>query len=942
MRRFRKIQKTTLTLLLVLEFFITSAFPAAAGLFGGGGVSIPSASSMASDLEHRYHLDLGNLQSQGETFNVGGNKQLTPQVSLFFTPSDPKEGEKISAKAFPTYFGNPENFLYYTWFLKHVGCDLTNSPNGATRALCDRDDDGRITVEDWKIEAMRLLTQNGYDNTATDYTSSSDDDGYKAKFGGDNKANVPNYCYVSDVSSGVTYELADVSDTSFTCPDGTSPVCMAGQGTVATGTSDSDGGNSYFDVTDSESCYVSGLPACSSDTPICSVGSPRCVADPTTTTSCGSALAACSTTGASSAHPYCKHLFPHASDTLQSGDGSFGASEERFWGTDPQDPDTADNGNKDEANVVGLGQSTLTWNYVNGDQVGVAIEGTSMLPTKHNDASSMIMWAISNNNCPIDLNDGLGSYTETIKGYLVNIPTADFNLNKCIAWLERKDGQPGKEHVQGLVDPTQGGQATRLDVSVTASPSNLVNDPGNDKSGDTVAAQATVANAAQGLADVLFEWTVQISNNIGFSNAGANRTVDVTNYLRANGLLGGITGNALDSIKVKLDIPDAKIQDLLGSDADTGYVRFRVTATENFSNGVMRKGKSDVIVKFVSTNQIITAKKVDANLADGTMKVSLSGTNICNTDPLERSVCRVIKNEIVGLKVDDPNLSNFNWTINGVPLVCTARVSSDCGVGAVDAVAQSRINYFPVTGDSGDTYTVTVTANNIVSGKTVTLTRAFNIVDPKVLIKSVDGTAWPKFLGQYKDISGSVNPVTGLPTCPNGLCDDLSESIFQANSGSTLGFQATFIPGFLGLLATKEWSVDGAEVTEGAGGAMSFLADKPAPGVYAIQLLAQVVQPDSIRRALLDIWGITVFESPEINFSVSKQVEVVEPLLTEGPLIGPRTYYAAIASYIPASVLFTFRIFLSAALTLFALSFLHALLEERRVKAFVESFSRRQ
>src|SRR6185369_1019043 len=173
----RKKQKYYIGALLVFELFITSASPVFAGLFGGG-ISLPSASSIASDLEKRYHIDLGSAQNQGESFNVAANKQPTPEVSLFFNPSDPKDGQKLSAKAFPMYFSSKESNMYYTWYLKHAGCDLDNSPSGAKRSLCDRNGDGRITVEDWKVEAAQIISQNGFDTKTADYGDDNDSDGY--------------------------------------------------------------------------------------------------------------------------------------------------------------------------------------------------------------------------------------------------------------------------------------------------------------------------------------------------------------------------------------------------------------------------------------------------------------------------------------------------------------------------------------------------------------------------------------------------------------------------------------------------------------------------------------------------------------------------------------------------------------------------------------------
>ena len=401
------------------------------------GVSIPSASKVATDLEKRYHLDLESVQDQGELFNVAPNKQPAPEVSLFFSPTDPRVGEKITAKAFPVYFSNNEESLYYTWYLKRAGCDLTNSPSQSARQLCDRDGDRRITVEDWKIESARIIAQNGYDSTQTSYNSDSDDDGYKARFGGDNKTNVPNYCYYHDNQTGINYEIADARQANFNCPSGKTPVCVVPIDEVTSGTISADvdagassnaastGGDTSSNTTSSSSasasgntfnlsnstCTVSGLPVCNSaGTASCAVGTPSCVTDPNndSSESCGTTLSTCQTSTNAGVSPVCQHLFPNAIGE-ESGDGSFGAEEEEFWETDPNDPDTADNGNKDEANVVGFGQSSFTWNYIAGDQVGVAVEGSSMIATKHDNSSLMIMWAFPKKDCPLSVADGTGS-----------------------------------------------------------------------------------------------------------------------------------------------------------------------------------------------------------------------------------------------------------------------------------------------------------------------------------------------------------------------------------------------------------------------------------------------------------------------------------------------------------------------------------------------------
>src|SRR3989338_4843084 len=114
--------------------------------------------------------------------------------------------------------------------------------------------------------------------------------------------------------------------------------------------------------------------------------------------------------------------------------------------------------------------------------------------------------------------------------------------------------------------------------------------------------------------------------------------------------------------------------------------------------------------------------------------------------------------------------------------------------------------------------------------------------------------------------------------------------MFEAFPDSTLGFRATFIPGFLGDISQREWMVDGEAVVESGPREISFTAGKPVGGIYNIALAAEVRQSDETRRALLDIWGISPFDSPEINFSATNQVQLQEPGLVQWPESGPRPY----------------------------------------------------
>lgn len=113
----------------------------------------------------------------------------------------------------------------------------------------------------------------------------------------------------------------------------------------------------------------------------------------------------------------CKHLFPQPfSDKTETGNGGFGKDEEAFWRTNPKAKDTAGTGDVDEANVVGLGRSSFTFNYSAGDKIGVAVEGISTEPTQDANASYKTMWAFNTTTCSsssLDNDPSKTSYPKT-------------------------------------------------------------------------------------------------------------------------------------------------------------------------------------------------------------------------------------------------------------------------------------------------------------------------------------------------------------------------------------------------------------------------------------------------------------------------------------------------------------------------------------------------
>ncbi|MEI7750082.1 MAG: hypothetical protein WCJ25_03695 [Candidatus Moraniibacteriota bacterium] len=864
-------------------------------------LSIPSPSSVMSDIEQRYHINSGSVQNFGESFNVSDTKKYAPELSLSFSPTDPKDGQKITAKAFPLYFANPTNQLYFTWFLKRKG--------------------GSDDVEDWKVAAMRILANDGADVNRF-LPGPDDDDGYKAPYGGGDKTYVDNsWCYIKDPSSGIFYELGPLSSSppSFGCGTaGYQAACINSTQNVATdgsstsayqvdGTPVCDGGAPFCPGTMLARCINPSVASGTfslTDTvqrrvypdtidPITLVATPNYVYDPAVENNMS-----CQGNEAPRADK-CMHLFPDATG-YTTGDGKFATGEEKFWRTNPADPDTANNGNKDEANVVGLGRDTFTWNYQTGDQLGLVVEGSSLMSTKHDDSTMMIMWAFSGDGCRVE---HTGSYNTTIKGYDVNIPTTSMGrdeFDKCL-----KDN---------LVDPLDTGQTNskQLELDVSASPDNPTNDKSAEKSGDTLMAVAAITNSSRSNSEVTYEWKVEVSNDVNMSNP-----TDITGALKTAGLLPVNKGNGLNSISIPLNMDEG----VLGAFASSNpiYMRLTSTATENFNTKGDRTGHSDVIVKVSNTDKKILAYK--GTPSDTGTSVSL-GDEICGTyiaNPqtaqdamtnLDRISCRVMKNEIIGLKVDNTakELKDFSWQVDGKALVCDTSVSPNCTDGTTAFIA--------VTGEPGTVIDVKLDAVDATTGKAVTLTRMFNIVEPDIALESTDmSTVWPRYLGQYVGLDGSTN-------------DDYSENFFEKSPESGIRMKAQFIPTFAGSLSTRQWLVNG--YIEPESGAMEIDNTSTAGGsagdVANVSLSAVLTQPVATRLALKNIWGIDATQSEEIT--ISKSVQVTNISSATAADSGVKKFYAALSGYVPPAISFALRAILSGGLLLFTVGFVFSLIPE--------------
>ncbi len=777
--------------------------------------------------------------------------------------------------------------------------------------------------------------QTPYRKIDIDYNvTDNDDDGYRATYGGDGKENIPDRCYIMDQTTGIQHEIVRGGTSLISSQQTNEVVCPIGYELKCTQeslvTCRDSGNSSWINICMSD---PKSPPLCAGNTFSCGPGlKPLClpmyynppgynvdcgedwscdqVAQKPTTLSCSG-----NGGGGEPSENGCKHLFPNAPG-FTTGDNEFLLGEEIFWGTNPQDPDTSNTGYGDESNIVGRGILNFSWNYQVGDKVGVAVEGTSQIPTKHDEHSKMIMWALPKNDCPVT---GKGVYSKYIKGYWVEIPTASMDLNNC---LERN-----------LVDPREGSQKENIAVNLSYSPEDPLNDSSGKDYGEFLTIYSSLGNSTEDATQTIYTWRVFISSDGSFDPRGYTREVgdegtaswiDITDLLTENKLIGQTKGNDLSKIDMQLNFTDELLAKIGLSVAqvfpkETGHLRIRLSVREQFSYDTFREGNSTVIVKINNSNQKIQPVIAEIDRDSATFK--MGSQFICNDEEtLRRGICYVAKNEVVSLVLEEANIDNYAWELDGKALICNKDVSAlQC-----ENEKQTKYNFFPITGDPGFRHIVKVTVVDSQTGKGNTYSRVFEVVEPLIEIISTNtDNVWPKYLGYYKDTDGTVY-------------EDISMEILQGYTLRTAELKALFFPSFIGFSpnTSKQW-VEDIPFSEKdlQDNTLTFPILDPPGNTYILGMEAIYKQDPAIREAMKRIWNLTIEESRALWLKKNIQMEVVNDEEEREFVINtPQAFFASLLKNTPSYLWVTLQTFLSILTSLFIIGLLYSLAGRRTFK----------
>jgi hypothetical protein len=601
----------------------------------------------------------------------------------------------------------------------------------------------------------------------------------------------------------------------------------------------------------------------------------------------------------------CKHLFPVVPKKDQiNGDGKFTQDEQDFWGTNPNTKST--NGvNLDEEATTGFGIDKFTWTYVDGDQIGVAVEGSTAIPTEHNDGSYKIMWAFSKNKCKAitSLKDGGGNFYIESKAndpknpYVgknqIGILTADVDLNDCLE--------------ENLINPSDEAEVN-MDVSVEISPENPLNNVSEINEENKVSAVATVNNVDD-TSGLYYEWKVEISSDGTTPPTEDTKWVDVTSDMKSLGSFvdGSEQGIGKENFDFNLNLPDSILNDNGVKTSDGAFYLRVKTYVSDYSGQAesmdTAKGVKEFKVKKQGGGQI----KVFSSTAssDGMLSVN---NEICTDTKIP---CSVAANEIIALNV--PNINNelekFSWKVNDKEVFCNSKISSLC-----DKSGSANL-FFPAQGAPESVIEVSASAVNNKTKEIVNIDRKFVIGASGLKISTADeNVLWPKLLGTYTDQNGNKTA-------------EYSQDIFEAyQGGDPVKFTASASPAFKEDSLKFFWTINGEKHDEFDGKKEISVetTGNEAGDVINIELLAKTIteentQVANIKKALLKNWGIVMDESDDPfaqTVVAGAQVELLDG--SDGAVASKNSsiFNASLITHLPEQAMFLLRILLTVTLLL--------------------------
>lgn len=598
----------------------------------------------------------------------------------------------------------------------------------------------------------------------------------------------------------------------------------------------------------------------------------------------------------------CKHKWTHAPG-YTSASGKFPTGEEEYWKTDPTDPDTDGDGLTDEADIIGLGQETFSWNYRPGDRVGVVVEGTSIIPIDEQTAYYKIMWG----------------YPDICDGSKRDI-------------LDNDECESSDDYGHGFLAtraPNEEQTGDKLKVSLSFTPDNPVADP-SDENKENISSDGTISDADQimltsSLDNTNYDpqnlyYTWQISKSTDLSGENWTEVKDIQNNIDTKTATSGL-GLSSFTFAPKKKLLDENTENIV-------YFKLTLTVT-TASDITTNRGRTSVIIPVNKNGIKVGLLKVD--IEDGKAE---PGDEVC-TSGLYKMMCPAVQNQMLAAKVTSKkyDLANaqFSWTLNGEAYSPPANASQ------YFSGLDSRTVIFPVALGEQEVEDISVTATPKNDLAPVTGSRAITVVHPAAFIRSADeDKSWQQI--------NTVASTEQKNTYENIVSDDTMEAL----ADSKPSYRLDFVPDYLLQNDSNvqiDWLMNGASIHDisfydvnplNGGSAtlsdddtvFSFPTDANQGAYYTLSANVRKFWSDGEKKILSSVWNIEPMSldaqtSVSINTVGQKSADITAQS-------SPGQMLAAIGTHLPEYLMYNLRLALTILVMFFVSSGFYAL--SRKIK----------
>ncbi|EKE11542.1 MAG: hypothetical protein ACD_15C00063G0001 [uncultured bacterium] len=895
-----------------------------AGIFSSAGLikADPGVKKIITQILEDFGMEKEELLKATSQVNYMSYKTDAPQVNVQFVPTNPIPGKELTAIAETSLFRNKPNDMYFTWFLKRARCE--EEPGS-----CDYNKDGETDIEDYKIEAMRIIASGNFEwqkilgkddpNCTSEYPpdhcslpnqyegesgNNNDSDEYLAVFGGDDQVGKNSYCFARNVETGEDIEMESCEHL---FPDVSS----------FPGLKDEKVGDGHFGA--KEESFWRTDPN-SNDTSSSGVMDEASVAGLgkmefkwiySPGDKIGVAVEGIST------------------GSTSTKDSSF----KTMW---------AISNNPDIIKTMGNGKENGDWYFhfnkkgdaycggKDGDcnvQISCSSENTTKafanpgIPGKYEESNPAFKWKAEESSNLVILIDK--SYPEGCE-VCVNFDDNGEEGQECKTSetkLEEGEEEPEKPTIESIneslddafVEPTAGRDYKKINNNLSVSNSKPQYDSSTGgANSDTVAIRSnTTNNEDSGF--TYYKWELAIAESPDSSNWRSLTQTDLGGNFPLEGIGLRELNIPLDSIKKEVLAAKG-----ISENASAFYVRATLKTKENSSTDVTKEGLETTIITVQNSKGEIKVHSAKADAATG--KLTHEEKERCTAES-EKFICPVTPDEIISARIPteqyNPSKFNFSWTLDGERL---SPENSD-----------NNLIYFPITEEIGKAYVLKLDIAGKDSAEKITLTRSFSISEPTANIKSTDpNNLSPVLMGQFVDKDKGLQ------------WDDYSKDFFQAVAGSTVKLQA---PNNTASLGTTTWTVDGEEIintnnssieafVSDGGNTLNLPVTKQLGASYTITSTTSHKQDEATKKALYDKWNIS-----RSNLSENDIVKTIKVIVSDN-INGEKkiTYQkkdenkilASLFSGLPGYISFLFKIIVTFALIIFSSSLILSISPERK------------